>query len=253
MALHPYLDADGPIALAHRGGAEAATENSMEAFEDAVQLGYRYVETDCHATADGVLVAFHDAELERVTDHAGAIAEMEWPQLERVKMKGGERIVRLDELLGTWNHVRFNVDPKSDEAAALLPECLRRTGIGIERVCFGSFSNSRLAYLRRAIPGVCTSMGPREVARLRAQSWGVPKILGPFEADCAQVPLKQGPLPVADARFIAKARDLGLPVHVWTINDAFEMRRLLDQGVSGIVTDRPRLLKSLLQERHQWP
>ncbi|MEM1022904.1 MAG: glycerophosphodiester phosphodiesterase [Myxococcota bacterium] len=252
MHVHPYLDADGPIALAHRGGAEAATENSMEAFEDAVQLGYRYLETDCHATADGVLVAFHDVELDRVTNHSGAIAEMDWARLARVRMKKGERIVRLDELLGTWNHVRFNIDPKSDEAAALLPKCLREMGIGLDRVCFGSFSNTRLSYLRRAVPGVCTSMGPREVARLRAQSWGVPRVLGPFRAKCVQVPVRQGLLPVADQRFIAKANALGLPVHVWTINDAFEMRRLLDAGARGIVTDRPRVLKSLLQERNQW-
>lgn len=251
--MHAYLDAGGPIALAHRGGNEAATENSMEAFEDAVQLGFRYLETDTHATADGVLVAFHDDVLERVTDRVGAIAEMEWSELRTVRMLGGESIVRLDELLGAWSDVNFNIDPKTDEAAGRLPDVLRRVGLGLERVCVGSFSQTRLEALRKIMgPGLCTSMGPREVARLRAQSWGVPKILGDFEADCAQVPVRQGPIPVADERFVARAHALNLQVHVWTINDADEMHRLLDIGVDGIVTDRPRVLKSVLEARGQW-
>ena len=101
--MYPYLDHDGPIAMAHRGGAlhpdNIGYENSMHAFEHAVDLGYRYLETDLHATSDGVVIAFHDSKLDRVTDRTGVIAELPWSEVSKAKINGHEPIPRLDELL----------------------------------------------------------------------------------------------------------------------------------------------------------
>ncbi len=252
-SLHPYLWNEGPVALAHRGGTESATENSMEAFAHAVEtLGFRYLEADAHATRDGVLVAFHDDRLDRVTDRKGRIADLTWADLRDVRMAGGERIVRLEDLLAAWPHVRINIDPKTDPAAERLPALLARVGFGLDRLCIGAFSDRRLGRLRAALgPDLCTSMGPLEVLRLRLASWGWPRDRD-FVARCCQVPVVEKGIPVADLRFVRAAHDRGLKVHVWTVNDEREMERLLDLGVDGLITDRPSILRRVLERRGQW-
>ncbi len=107
-----FLDHPRPVAFAHRGGAAHAPENSWRAFEHAVGLGYRYLETDVQATADGVLVAFHDRTLDRVTDLPGRIAGCRTPKSPAARIDGTEPIPLLEDLLGAWPDVRFNVDVK---------------------------------------------------------------------------------------------------------------------------------------------
>ena len=222
----------------------------MAAFEAAVRLGYRFLETDVHATADGVLVAFHDDTLDRVTDRTGAISDLAWADVRQARIAGRELIPRLEELIGAWPGTRFNLDPKSHAAAHLLSDTLRRLD-AFDRICIGSFSDRRLRTLRQIHgPDLCTSMGPIDVARLRFGSWGLP--VGPIAAACAQVPVKWRGLPVVDRRFIAAARRQGHQVHVWTVNDADIMASLLDLGVDGLMTDRPSVLKAVLQDRGQW-
>ena len=222
----------------------------MAAFESAVRLGYRYLETDVHATRDGALIAFHDATLDRVTDGTGVVAQLPWAEVRRARIAGHEPIPLLEDLLGAWPAVRVNIDPKSDEAADRLADVLRRTD-ALDRVCVGSFSDRRLAALRRRLGSrLCTSTGPRAVTRLRLRSWGLHLDTG--AAACVQVPLAWHGLPVVDGRFVRAAHRLGLQVHVWTINDEATMRRLLDLGVDGVITDRPSLLKHVLQERGTW-
>lgn len=246
----PFLDHPGPLAFAHRGGAEEAPENSMAAFAAAVRLGYRYLETDVHATRDGALIAYHDSTLDRVTDRTGVVAQLPWAEVRHARIDGREPIPLLEDVLGTWPSVRLNIDPKSDAAADRLAEVLRRTG-AIDRVCIGSFSDRRLSVLRRRLgEGLCTSMGPRAVARLRLRSWGLP--LGMGDAACVQVPVVWHGLPVIDRRLVATVHRCGLQVHAWTIDDEDTMRRLLDLGVDGLMTDRPSLLKRVLQERGTW-
>jgi glycerophosphoryl diester phosphodiesterase len=255
MARFPFLDWPGPAAFAHRGahGAgspDGAAENTMAAFEAAVALGYRYVETDTHATADGVLVAFHDDDLARVADRPGTIGQLPWAEVAAAQVGDGDRVPLLEDLLTAWPDVRVNIDPKHDAAVEPLAELIRRTGT-LDRVCFGAFSGKRLARLRELLgPGACTSMGPREVTRLVAASRGVPA--GRFSSACVQVPTHQGRIPLVTGRFVAAAHARGLPVHVWTIDDPDEMARLLDLGVDGIMTDRPDLLKDLLVARGEW-
>lgn len=250
MAHHEFLDHPATLAFAHRGGAGDWPENTMPAFEGAVRLGYRYVETDVHVTLDGKLVAFHDERLDRVTDRSGRIAELTWDEVRRARVDGREPIPLLEDLLGTFPDLRVNIDPKHDTAVRPLAETLRRTG-SVSRVCVGAFSDRRLARLSALLgPGLCTSLGPAGVTRLRVASTGMP--VGRFRAGCAQVPTRVGARTLVDAAFVRAAHRLGLQVHVWTIDDPDEMEALLDLGVDGIMTDRPAVLRAVLERRGQW-
>ena len=250
-AAYPFLHWPGPIAFAHRGGASEAPENTMPAFEHAVRLGYRYLETDAHVTADGVLIAFHDDRLDRVTDRTGVISELPWSEVQRARVDGREPIPLLEDLLAAWPDVRVNIDPKQDGVAEPLAAAIIRTG-AVDRVCVGAFSDRRIAVVQALVgPALCTSMGPREVARLVAASRGLPGAGGGRSA-CAQVPTAQGRVALVTPRFVDTAHRLGVQVHVWTIDDRAEMARLLDVGVDGIMTDRPQVLKDLLGERDAW-
>ncbi len=249
MTRWAYLEHPGPLAFAHRGGASEFPENTMLAFESAVRLGYRYLETDVHATADGVLAAFHDDVLDRVTDRTGRILDLPWSEVSQARI-GGEPIPLLEDVLGAWPDVRVNIDAKTDAAVAPLAAVIERTGAH-DRVCVGSFSEGRLRRFRRLTGGrVCTSMGRLAIARLRTASFGPPT--WPFGAGCVQVPVRRGRISIVDPRFVAAAHRRGLPVHVWTIDDPVEMGRLLDLGVDGIMTDRPATLREVLEGRGQW-
>lgn len=245
-----FLDWPGPIAFAHRGGASEAPENTLPAFEHAVRLGYSYIETDVHATADGVLLAFHDDRLDRVTDRAGVIAELPWSFVSKARVAGSEPIPRFDDLLGTFPDLRINIDPKHDSAVEPLAATLQRAA-AVDRVCVGAFSDRRLARIRSLCgPKLCTSLGPGGTAKLRAASLGAPGMRLP--APCAQVPTSTRGVTLVDRRFVRTAHRRGLQVHVWTIDDRDEMVRLLDLGVDGIMTDRPAMLKAVLEERGAW-
>lgn len=250
MARRPFLDHPGPIAFAHRGGAIDAPENSLEAFGAAVDLGYRYLETDVHVTADGRLVAFHDPELDRVTDRAGAIADLTWSEVAEARIDGTGTIPLFEDLLITWPDIRINVDPKDDRSVEPLIDVLRRHD-AVERVCVGAFSDKRIARISDALgPAVCTGLGPRSVTRLRLASTGVP--VGTIAGDCAQVPVRYGRVSIVTERFVREAHRRGIAVHVWTIDDEDEMHRLLDLGVDGIMTDRPGALRDVLTHRGIW-
>jgi glycerophosphoryl diester phosphodiesterase len=245
-----FLDHPGPIAFAHRGGAGDWPENTLPAFEGAVALGYRYVETDVHVTSDGVLCAFHDERLDRVTDRTGLIRDLTWAEVSRARVDGLEPIPLLEDLLTTWPDLRINIDPKHDSAVEALAATLQRAD-AVERVCIGSFSDARIARLRELLgPGLCTSFGPKGIARIRAGSFGAPT--GELAAACLQVPPAHKRVPIVDERLLRTAHDRLLPVHVWTIDEPTEMHRLLDLGVDGIMTDRPSVLKDVLVSRGLW-
>jgi glycerophosphoryl diester phosphodiesterase len=260
--VHPFLDQSGPIAFAHRGGAGEAPENTLAAFEIAVTLGYRYLETDAHVTRDEVLVAFHDEHLDRVTDRTGAIAELGIAEVEAADagyafspdcgssfpFRGrGIRVPRLEELLVRWPDVRINIDPKADACVGPLGVLLDRLRAW-DRVCIGAFSDRRLRWIRVLGRGwACTSMGPRAVAlaRLAAASGVMPRL----GADCIQVPIRRGPVPIVTRRFVEAAHGAGLPVHVWTIDDERTIEELLDLGVDGIMSNRLKLLGKVFARR----
>lgn len=256
-----FLDAPTPLAFAHRGAAAdapdgvAGAENSMAAFERAIRLGYRYLETDVRVSRDGVAVLFHDATVRRVTGAPGRIAELSWLELSRLRVAGREAIPRLDDLLASWPEVRLNLDLKVDTAVDALVTAVRRAGAA-DRVCVGSFSDARLARARAALgPRTATSLGPREAFALRLAAWSGPaarSVPVPAVAACAQVPPRVRRLPVVDRRFVDAAHRRGLQVHVWTVDDPAEMRRLLDLGVDGLMTDRATALRDVLADRGGW-
>ena len=222
----------------------------MEAFDAAVQLGYRYVETDAHVTSDGVVVAFHDDALDRVTDRQGRIAELPWSEVSQAKIDGRAPIPLLEDLFGAWPNLRVNIDPKHDEVVEPLAEVLVRTR-SLHRVCIGSFSDSRIERFRALFGAdVCTSMGPKAIAQFRASSFGIGRRLP--AGNCLQVPTHAGRLPLVDKRFLRRAHRSGLPVHVWTIDDPLQMSQLLDMGVDGIMTDDTRALKDVFVARNLW-
>lgn len=249
-----YLAGSGPRAFAHRGwhiGDLAGCENTMAAFARAVDEGYRYLETDVHATLDGVLVAFHDDRLDRVTDGRGRISDLTWEQVRASLIGGREPIPLMAEVLAAFPDTHFNIDPKTDRAVGPLIDLLQSSG-AIDRVGLGSFSDSRLATLRKAFgPGIATSLGPSGVALLVvAAKVGLSPRTG--AAVSAQVPVRFGRVKVISTAFIKAAHVAGLEVHVWTVDQPEEMRRLLDLGVDGIMTDRPDLLRAVLVERGEW-
>ncbi len=245
----PFLDWDGPIPVAHRGGGAEQPENTMAAFAAAVDLGYRYVETDVHATADGVLVAFHDHTLDRVTDRTGAVGTLPYAEVAAARVEG-HPIPLFEDILGTWPDLRVHVDAKHLAAAGALVDAVDRTRAH-DRVCIGSFSDRTVRALRRLSRGrICTWMGRVEILALRLASFGVP--VPRSAAGLTEVPVRRGRLLLVDRRFVRTARRRGVGVHVWTVNDRTEMERLLDLGVDAILSDRPTLLKQVFSERMLW-
>ncbi|PZF80423.1 glycerophosphodiester phosphodiesterase family protein [Jiangella anatolica] len=253
---HPYLDRPGPIALAHRGFSLDGLENSMAAFAAAVSLGFDYIETDVHATADGVAVALHDPTLDRVTDRRGAVAALPWSEVRRALIGGVEPVPALEDVLGSWPSVRVNIDVKSPGAVAPLARVLDRTRAH-DRVCVASFSDARRrAVLRRVAAPVATSAGQALIAAFvtAASTPGARRFAGTVlrGVDCLQVPATFRGRAVVTAATVAAAHAAGKPVHVWTVNDPAEMRRLLDLGVDGLISDRADLLRSVLTDRGEW-
>ncbi|HTT55033.1 MAG TPA: glycerophosphodiester phosphodiesterase family protein [Streptosporangiaceae bacterium] len=269
-----FLDHPRPVAFAHRGGAAHAPENSWRAFEHALGLGYWYLETDLQATADGVLVAFHDRTLDRVTDRAGRIARLPYREVAKARIAGTEPIPRLDDLLAAWPDVRFNVDLKDGPVIGPLAGVLRRTA-SWDRVCVTSFSASRLRAARRVLDRpVCMAAspfgisvvrfgGPRRPRDQRRPAQPPPISPSPLRRRGAQLMLAermartgvrcaQVPATVATPAFVARAHALGLDVHAWTVNSPATMRRLLDTGVDGIMTDETVALRDVLISRGDW-
>ena len=217
--LYPYLDAPTPLGFAHRGGAGGGVENSVAAFARAVDLGYRYLETDVRATADGVAVIFHDDTLDRVFGRRGRVGELRWADLASLRDGGATVVPRLDGVLDGWPELRFNIDAKSDVAVGPIVDAVRWAAAE-DQVLLASFSDARLARLRRMLgPRVATSMGVRAVARLWAAARCGRRLCLPPGVVAAQVPWRFGHVPVVTRPFIRYCHRLGLQVHVWTVDD----------------------------------
>ncbi len=224
----------------------------MAAFEHAVSLGYRYLETDAHRTTDGVLVSFHDPDLNRTCGIDARIGEMTAAEVEAARVRGADGtehpIPLMAELFEAFPDARFNIDAKSDESIEPLAALVTEFD-ALDRVCLASFKLTRLRRLRSLLgPNLLTNMSPAEVGSLR--------LVGRLRGDvprAAQVPVSAGQLTVVNKRFVTSAHLAEIPVHVWTVNDRTEMERLLDIGVDGIMTDETALLREVLVDRHLWP
>ncbi len=253
---HPYLrhaewhegDADRPIAFAHRGGTDAASENTTAAFDHAWSLGYRYLETDVHLSRDGVLVAFHDVDLARTCGVDAEIGQLTTAELAGVRVDGEHPIPLLSDLLDRFPGAHFNIDAKAEEAVEPLCSVVRRRNL-LDRVCLASFSQRRIDRMRTILGDrLCTNLGSTGIAQLvllgRTRRRG---------AQNAQVPVRTGRLRIATPRVVAAAHRQGIALHVWTINTRTAMEELLELGVDGIMTDETALLKDVLVGRGRWP
>ena len=263
MDRHPYLDGHHPRAYAHRGwhvGELTGCENTLAAFHRAVDEGFGYLEMDVHASADGVPVVHHDPTLGRTTDGAGPIAALPAAALTGVRVRGREPIPLLEQVLAELPGVRITVELKSDAVVDPVLALLERTD-SWHRVCLGSFSEGRLRRARgRAGRRLFTSMAQAGAIGLRSRAWldALPAPLSrlpapPVTGDLAQLPRRFGPLTVVDADLLRTAHAVGREVHVWTVDDPDEMAALLDLGADGLLSDRPDLLRRVLQERGAWP
>jgi glycerophosphoryl diester phosphodiesterase len=238
------------MAFAHRGGAAHGPENSWRAFEHAVSIGYAYLETDARSTSDGALIAFHDATLDRATDMRGTVSSMTYKQVSAARIAGTEPIPLIEDLLGSFPSLRFNIDLKDPGTIDPIVRVLKRTAAW-DRVCVTSFSWQRLLRAQRQLDRpVCIAVTPAAIVALRYL--GVPgralaAHLARSGAHCAQVPMR-----IATRRFIERSHELDLQVHVWTLNTRASIERALDLGADGVMTDEVGLLRDILTERGQW-
>ncbi|MEP7177965.1 MAG: glycerophosphodiester phosphodiesterase [Pseudonocardiales bacterium] len=241
------------LAIAHRGGAGLAAENTMEAFARSYALGVRYLETDVRRTADGQLVVFHDATLDRVTDGRGPINRRTLAQLGRLRVGHGHHIPTLTEVLESFPDAYFTIDLKDEASTGELARVLVQTN-ATHRVCVAGAWDSWLRRLREQVgPELTTALGWCHLGTLVASSHARVGLAGMrLRGSFAHVPLRVGRLPVYGERLIARARALGISVIVWTVDEPDQMQWLLDAGVAGIITDRPDLLREVLIARDQW-
>lgn len=244
-----------PLALAHRGGAglpqNAGIENTIGAFANAVELGYSHLEVDVRASSDGVVYVFHDSTLARLTGDPRGLNSLHSSEVDRLTLSGGESIPRLEALLDRFPDTHFNVDFKSDDVVDSGLRLIREMRAE-DRVLAASFSHRRLQAIRRHQVEVPTSASVSEVAAWVLGAGRITRMAQRNGAVCFQVPRTSGWLPVVTSRTLERAHDQGLQVHVWTIDSADEITELLDLGVDGIVTDRPDVLREVLQQRDQW-
>jgi glycerophosphoryl diester phosphodiesterase len=262
VSRHPYLEGSFPRAYAHRGwhvGELAGCENTLAAFHRAVDEGFGYLELDTHATADGVAVVHHDPMLDRTTDASGPIAALGSAALAEVKVRGREPIPRLEQVLTELPYTRMTIELKSDAVVDPVLALLERTD-SWHRVCLGAFTERRLARARRmGGPRLMTSMARPSAFGLRSRAWldALPGPLSriptpPMHGRLAHLPRRFRGLTVVDEGLLRTAHASGREVHVWTVDDAAEMTELLELGVDGLLSDRPDVLRDVLQRRDQW-
>jgi len=256
---HP-LFAVHPTAYSHRGGRLLWPENTVFAFQQSYDLGFRFFETDLHLTKDGVVVLFHDDYLDRTTDGTGNVWDYTVEELKEFDAAfrfGADRgwpyrgqgitAPSLEEIVTTFPGIRLTLELKQGGLEEPLVAVLERLDLW-DRVIIGGFDDRWARAVRKASGGkALTSSGSRETRAFWLASRAGIGLRTPAAA--LQVPVRHGNLTIADDRLIAAAHKSGKQVHVWTVNEPEEMRRLLDMGVDGLMSDRPDILKAVFEER----
>lgn len=227
----------------------------MDAFRSAVERGYGYLELDVRTTRDGVVMVFHDETLERVSDGAGPLADLDHAELEGRRV-AGRAIPRFEEVLAAWPDVRLNVDLKDDRSVAPFADLVNRYRAH-DRVLVASFSDARRRRVLSLMDAhVASSPGRFTVASaVFLGKVGLMPLARPWLSGLAalQVPERHGRLRVVTPRFVAQAHQAGLQVHVWVVDERQDMDRLLDLGVDGLITDRADVLAEVMEARGFWP
>ena len=246
MSIHPYLNVQGVAISAHRGGSLEAPENTIESFEYSLEIGSTYIETDVQLSSDGIPYIFHDDDLSRLFGKDIRFNSLHSNEINKLMLFDKYKIPKLETALKKFPETFFQIDVKTDEVTKPAMKIIKETN-SLNRVCIASFSSERLKLVSSLYPQVCMSMGPKEIIKLFFASFGLyrKKIPG----NCLQIPIYQYGIKLATKRFVNYAQSIGLKIHVWTINDENTMIKLIDLGVDGIITDRPKALKDLLSNR----
>jgi len=255
----PYLSAEYPLRFAHRGSRFLWPENTAEAFQGALDLGYKYIETDVRISRDGVVVVFHDDTLERTTNGVGPVDRWDFADLQRLDaaywfdedggypLRGtGVKVRSLDEVFDMWPNVYFNIDLKGQGLEWPVADVIKRHHKEATTM-IGSFVGHRVARFRRITRGeIGVSAGPGAVLAMVAASRVGRTVRQPVQA--YQLPYNWNTVPIG-RKLVDAIHEAGAQIHTWTPNRAADMHHLLDLGVDGIVSDRPDTLNEVLRER----
>ena len=253
------------LAIAHRGGAGLYPENTLHAFQNSRDLGVDVIELDVRGTSDGAIVVLHDAMVDRTTDGTGQISEMTLGQAKRLNAgfrwtsdygktfpfrNGKIAIPTLQEVFAALPEMKFNIEPKQSSPSIIKPLCsIIRENRMTDKVVIGSFNQTILDEFRRECPGVATSAGPSEVSKFLAMyKTGLSESYSPA-MQALQIPEYIAGVQIVTKEFVDAAHERNLKVHIWTVNEAADMERLLNTGVDGIMTDYPdKLLKIMKRD-----
>lgn len=258
---HPYFAAEGFLVIAHRGGRGLMPENTLEAFRHADSLGVDVLEMDLHTSADDHLVIIHDASVDRTTNGSGRVDSLTLAQLTALDagyhFKGaddtfpfrgkGVRIPTLETVLSSFRHKRLLIEikPDSPEIARQFCSALERFDMD-QKTVVASFHSDALNAFRSACPQTPISATAGQVGLYAAMHLLHLESAYLNPPIAFQVPEKLGPLQLVDSRFVESVHARNAQVHVWTVNREDAMRRLIDFGVDGLITDYPdRLLRVL--------
>ena len=240
--MHTFFSSPRPLVYAHRGGAALAPENTMAAFANGLAVGADGLELDVHLSRDGVVVVHHDDTVDRTTAGHGAVASMTALELARLDVPA------LADVLARFQEARVVVEMKTNsrELASAVVDVVRRAD-AVDRVCLGAFGQRVLNAARALEPAIATSAAREEVRWALYRSWvRRPSYGAPYAG--FQVPERAGTTQIVSRRFVDVAHRAGLGVHVWTVNDEHDARRLLSWGVDALITDRPDLMVRTVRE-----
>ena len=246
-----FLEGRPPRVIAHRGLAVDAPENTLLAFARALSAGATHLETDIHASADGVAVIAHDPDLSRVADRNVAVGQLTMAELRHIALGHGQGFCSLADALDAFPEARFNIDVKDAAAAAPAVHAILAARAA-DRVLITSFAPDRRRAVTEQLPAVASSPAVSEfLPVLVGAKFGVARLLRRAlrEFVAVQIPERRGPLRLVTRRTVERIHAAGAEVHVWTVNHPGDMVRLLDLGVDGIVTDRCDLLRRVVDGR----
>ena len=262
MPEHSFTQTDRPLVIAHRGGAAQWPENTLYAFRNAIESGADALEFDVHATSDGKLVVIHDATVDRTTDGSGRVDGMTWEALQDLDagyhwtQDGGAsfpyrgmglKVPSLAQVLSTLPDARMIIELKavSDAARERFSNAIGSSP-NPERKVIASFQGESVKYIRDNNPGIATSSTAGEVLLFWVLNTARLGFAFVPEGETMQVPPSFRDLTMVNERFVSGAHRHNVDVYVWTINEEADMKRLIEHGVDGIITDYPDRLLTLL-------
>ena len=230
------------IGLSHRGNSKKFIENSFEAFNSVIQMGYKYIETDLRMTKDNEVIAFHDQDLKRLFNLDAQVKDLTFNEIAILFREKNCSLLTLEDALKKFPEIHFNIDLKVKEVIQDSIKVVENLN-AFNRVCFASFHSSHTKKILQHNQNAIVSMGMKDVALFKFFKFKNEKI------KIIQIPLKWKGIKVLTRNLIQKADKSNLLVHVWTVNDRKTINYLIDLGVNGIVTDEPELLMKIMKER----